>query len=171
MAGSAGAARHAGAPGAGAGGAPRSSGSGGSTSAGTSNGGAPPEAAVRVAAAPAAARSVAPVAPPITPEVTPCATNVLSKCTGTPLACHFGGDPGNYEVTVQLGGAGKTEVEAEYYRRMLTQTTVAGDAKWFSFVTNVRVYEGEPLRPDQDGTTSKGIPGLDIYFRGRTRSR
>lgn len=105
-------------------------------------------------------------APPSMPQVTPCATSVLSKCTGTPLACHFGGDPGNYEVTVQLSGAGKTEVEAEYYRRMLTQTTVAGDAKWFSFVTNVRVYEGEPLRPDQDGTTSKGIPGLDIYFRG-----
>ena len=105
-------------------------------------------------------------APPNTPAVTPCATSVLSKCTGSPLACHFGGEPGNYEVTVQLSGAGKTEVEAEYYRRMLTQTTVAGDAKWFSFVTNVRVYEGEPLRPDQDGTTSKGIPGLDIYFRG-----
>jgi len=103
---------------------------------------------------------------PNTPEVTPCAANVLSKCSGAPLACHFGGEPGNYEVTVQLSGAGKTEVEAEYYRRMLTQTTVAGDAKWFSFITNVRVYEGEPLRPDQDGTTSKGIPGLDLYFRG-----
>ena len=104
--------------------------------------------------------------PPISPQVTPCATNALAKCTGSPLACHFGGDPGNYEVTVQLGGPGETEVEAEYYRRMLTQTTAAGDAKWFSFITNVRVYEGEPLRPDQDGTTSKGIPGLDIYFRG-----
>lgn len=64
-------------------------------------------------------------------------------------------------MTVQLG-AGQNEVEAEYYRRMLA-TTQAG---WFSFVTNVRVYEGEPLRPDQDGTTSKGIPGLDVYFRG-----
>ena len=105
--------------------------------------------------------------PPITPEVTPCATNVLSKCTGTPLACHFGGDPGNYQVTVQLGGPGQNEVEAEYYRRMLTQTTVTGDAKWFSFITNVRVYEGEPLRPDQDSGTSKGIPGLDVYFRGK----
>jgi lysophospholipase L1-like esterase len=104
---------------------------------------------------------------PVVLDVTPCASSQLSKCTGTPLACHFGGDPGNYEVTVQLGGAGETEVEAEYYRRMLTQTTVAGDAKWFSFVTNVRVYEGEPLRPDQDSGTSKGIPGLDIYFRGR----
>lgn len=104
--------------------------------------------------------------PPTNVEVTPCASNELAKCTGSPLACHFGGEPGNYEVKVQLGGPGETEVEAEYYRRMLTQTTVAGDAKWFSFITNVRVYEGEPLRPDQDGTTSKGIPGLDVYFRG-----
>jgi lysophospholipase L1-like esterase len=103
---------------------------------------------------------------PNMPAVTPCASNALSKCSGTPLSCHFGGEPGNYEVTVQLGGPGETEVEAEYYRRMLTQTTIANDAKWFSFVTNVRVYEGEPLRPDQDGTTSKGIPGLDVYFRG-----
>jgi lysophospholipase L1-like esterase len=97
------------------------------------------------------------------PQVAPCAESQLSKCTGAPLACHFGGEPGNYEVTVQLG-AGQNEVEAEYYRRMLTPT-LASDA-WFSFVTNVRVYEGEPLRPDQDGTTSKGIPGLDVYFRG-----
>lgn len=106
--------------------------------------------------------------PPVTPQVPPCAASELAKCAGSPLACHFGGNPGNYEVTVQLGGAGETEVEAEYYRRMLTQTTVAGDAKWFSFVTNVRVYEGEPLRPDQDDVTSTGIPGLDIYFRGRS---
>jgi lysophospholipase L1-like esterase len=82
-----------------------------------------------------------------------------------PLACHFGGEPGNYEVTVQLGGPSETEVDAECHRRMLTQSSVA--SSWFSFVTNVRVYEGEPLRPDQDGKTSKGTPGLDIYFRGR----
>jgi lysophospholipase L1-like esterase len=102
------------------------------------------------------------------PPVTPCTSSVLAQCTGSPLACHFGGNPGNYEVTVQLGGsdAGETEVEAEYYRRMLTQSTAAGASSWFSFVTNVRVYEGEPARPDQDGVTSKGIPGLDVYFRG-----
>jgi lysophospholipase L1-like esterase len=102
------------------------------------------------------------------PPVIPCTTNRLSQCSGNPLACHFGGNPGNYEVTVQLGGptAGETEVEAEYYRRMLTQTTAANTPTWFSFVTNVRVYEGEPARPDQDGVTSKGIPGLDVYFRG-----
>lgn len=101
-------------------------------------------------------------------EVPPCVSNELAKCSGEPLACHFGGDPGNYEVTVELGGAiaGETEVEAEYFRRMLTQSTAAGQSRRFSFVTNVRVYEGEPLRPDQDSATSKGIPGLDVYFRG-----
>ena len=104
------------------------------------------------------------------PSVGTCAINQLSKCSGTPLACHFGGEAGNYVVTVELGGAqaGETEVEAEYFRRMLTQTNAVGETKRFSFVTNVRVYEGEPLRPDQDGSTSKGIPGLDIYFRGTT---
>ena len=102
------------------------------------------------------------------PAVAACATNQLAQCSGTPLACHFGGDPGNYAVTVELGGAqsGETEVEAEYFRRMLTYTNAPGESQRFSFVTNVRVYEGEPLRPDQDGTTSKGIPGLDLYFRG-----
>jgi len=101
-------------------------------------------------------------------EIPACASNQLSKCSGEPLACHFGGDPGNYEVTVELGAAdaGQTEVEAEYFRRMLTQSTSAGQTKRFSFLTNVRVYEGEPLRPDQDSATSKGIAGLDVYFRG-----
>jgi len=101
-------------------------------------------------------------------DIPACPSNELSKCSGDPLACHFGGDPGNYEVTVELGGAssGETEVEAEYFRRMLTQSTSAGQTKRFSFVTNVRVYEGEPLRPDQDAATSKGIAGLDVYFRG-----
>jgi lysophospholipase L1-like esterase len=140
--------------GAGAGNGGASTGNGGADSlAGASNGG-------------ASAAAGAGGAPP--DVLAPCTTNQLSKCSGTPLACHFGGDPGNYEVTVELGGtnAGLTEVEAEYYRRMLTQSTSAGQTNRFSFVTNVRVYEGEPLRPDQDGTTSKGIPGLDVYFRG-----
>ena len=97
--------------------------------------------------------------------VTPCETNLISKCSGTPVACHFGGNPGNYEVTVQLAGGGQTEVEAEAYRRMLTQTSAADAMPWFSFVTNVRAYEGEPVRPDQSGT-SKGTSGLDVYFRG-----
>jgi len=51
------------------------------------------------------------------------------------------GDPGNHAVTVELGGAqaGETEVEAEYFRRVLTQTSAAGASARFSFVTNVRV--------------------------------
>jgi lysophospholipase L1-like esterase len=98
-----------------------------------------------------------------TPTVTPCSESELARCNGMPLACHFGGEPGNYEVTVQLG-AGVTELEAEYYRRMLSVSLTA--PSWFSFVTNVRVYEGEPLRPDQDSSYSKGIAGLDLYFRG-----
>jgi len=156
-----------------AGGATISAGAGGTPigSSGSSNGGAAPSSGSgsgggNSGGAPSGGTGSA-GNPQATPEVTPCATNVLSKCTGAPLACHFGGAPGNYQVTVQLGGPGQNEIEAEYYRRMLTQTTVAGDAKWFSFVTNVRVYEGEPLRPDQDGMTSKGIPGLDIYFSGK----
>jgi hypothetical protein len=167
MAGSASVPVGGGAPSAGAGGVPVGNG-------GSSNGGAPPSAGSgggnnggATSGGTGSGGMGSAGGPPITPEVTPCATNMLSKCTGTPLACHFGGDPGNYQVTVQLGGPGQNEVEAEYYRRMLTQTTVAGDAKWFSFVTNVRVYEGEPLRPDQDSGTSKGIPGLDVYFRGK----
>jgi lysophospholipase L1-like esterase len=167
MAGGAGAPVTGGAPSAGAGGTPGSGGSAGSNSAGTNNagtstGGAPPSGGSGGGNTGGASGSAGSA-----PEVVPCTTNALSKCTGTPLACHFGGEPGNYQVTVQLGGPGQNEVEAEYYRRMLTQTTVAGDAKWFSFITNVRVYEGEPLRPDQDSGTSKGILGLDIYFRGK----
>jgi lysophospholipase L1-like esterase len=168
MAGGAGAPATGGVPSAGAGGTAGSSGSGSSSDAGSGNAGAPPSGGSGGGSTGGASGSGGSAgSPQITPEVVPCAINMLSKCTGTPLACHFGGDPGNYQVTVQLGGPGQNEVEAEYYRRMLTQTTVAGDAKWFSFITNVRVYEGEPLRPDQDSGTSKGIPGLDLYFRGK----
>jgi lysophospholipase L1-like esterase len=168
MAGGAGAPAAGGVPSAGAGGTVGSSGSGSGSSAGSGNAGAPPSGGSGGGSTGGAAGSAGSAGgPQITPEVVPCATNMLSKCTGAPLACHFGGDPGDYQVTVQLGGPGQNEVEAEYYRRMLTQTTVAGDAKWFSFITNVRVYEGEPLRPDQDSGTSKGIPGLDLYFRGK----
>ena len=144
---------------AGAGGAPASAGAGGApVSAGA--GGTPASAGAGGALVSAGAGG--------TSDIPACSSNELSKCSGEPLACHFGGDPGNYEVTVELGGAssGETEVEAEYFRRMLTQSTTAGQSKRFSFVTNVRVYEGEPLRPDQDAATSKGIAGLDVYFRG-----
>jgi lysophospholipase L1-like esterase len=99
-----------------------------------------------------------------------CATNQLAACSegANEIACHFGGEPGDYRVTVELGGdaAGDMVVDAEMYRRMLGQTTTAaGQGRRYSFVTNVRVYEGQPLDPDQKGS-SKGIPGLDVYVRG-----
>jgi lysophospholipase L1-like esterase len=86
-------------------------------------------------------------------------------CTGTdPIACHFGGQPGNYDVTVVLGGtaAGNTIVQAEALRAMLGATvTAAGATQRFSFTVNVRQPEGEPIQ-----NVSAGTPGLDLYFHG-----
>ena len=56
-----------------------------------------------------------------------------SVTSGGQIACHFGGNPGNYEVTVELGGSTASDgyVEAESYRRMLGEVmrilTVADD--------------------------------------------
>ncbi len=90
----------------------------------------------------------------------------LAKCTGTnPIACHFGGAVGNYEVSVQLGGgsgAGSTIIEAETSRRVLASTaTTAGQTQCFNFVVNVRQPEGQPIQAVDAGT-----PGLDLYFSG-----
>jgi lysophospholipase L1-like esterase len=86
-------------------------------------------------------------------------------CTGTnPIACHFGGQPGNYDVTVVLGGtaAGNTSVQAETLRAMLGPTiTAAGTTQRFSFTVNVRQPEGQPIQNVDPGT-----PGLDLYFLG-----
>ena len=86
-------------------------------------------------------------------------------CTGTdPIACHFGGQPGNYDVTVVLGGtaAGNTIIQAEALRAMLGATvTTAGATQRFSFTVNVRQPEGEPIQ-----NVSAGTPGLDLYFHG-----
>jgi lysophospholipase L1-like esterase len=87
-------------------------------------------------------------------------------CSGTnPISCHFGGSPGDYAVTLDLGGsaAAYTEIQAEMNRAMLKPlTTTAGARKEFSFVVNVRTPEGQPV---EDGPT-EGTPGLDLYFYG-----
>jgi lysophospholipase L1-like esterase len=86
-------------------------------------------------------------------------------CTGTdPIACHFGGQPGNYDVTVVLGGAaaGNTIAQAETLRAMLSATvTAAGATQRVSFTVNVRQPEGQPIENVDPGT-----PGLDLYFLG-----
>jgi lysophospholipase L1-like esterase len=91
------------------------------------------------------------------------------KCTGTdPVSCHFGGQPGNYALTVVLGGAaaGSTAVQAETHRSMLNALpTTAGQTKSFSFVVNVRQPEGQPI---QD--VPAGLSGLDVYFAGSAGS-
>jgi lysophospholipase L1-like esterase len=87
------------------------------------------------------------------------------RCTGSdPIACHFGGAPGNYAVTVDLGGtvAGSTIIKAETERIMLGSIdTIAGATRRFAFGVNVRQPEGQPI---QD--VPAGVPGLDLYFAG-----
>ncbi len=98
--------------------------------------------------------------------VSDCTTNSIAKCSGTTdISCHFGGNPGNYEVTVGLGGpeAGDMYVEAEMYRRMLGETTTsANQTQSYTFVVNVRQPEGQPV---EEGPND-GTPGLDVYIRG-----
>ncbi len=90
-------------------------------------------------------------------------------CTGaSPIACHFGGNPGNYAVTVVLGGANaaQTEVQAETSREMLGYvSTAAGQTQRYSFIVNVRQPEGQPAE-----SVSSGMPGLDLYFYGSNGS-
>lgn len=87
----------------------------------------------------------------------------VEGCTGTaPIVCHFDVAPGNYDVTVVLGGstAGSTVVTAEARRTMLgTTATAAGEQVTKRFSVNVRNPEGQP-------TGSTGSPGLDLYFGG-----
>lgn len=91
--------------------------------------------------------------------------SLLSKCSGSsPIACHFGGPVGNYDVTVELGGAaaGDTSVMAEISRQMLAPiATSAGETTKYTMVVNVRSPEGQPVA-DLGSKPS----GLDLYFWG-----
>jgi lysophospholipase L1-like esterase len=93
--------------------------------------------------------------------------SVAAQCTrdGNEVACHLGGNPGNYQVTVTLGGerASSSYIEVEMYRRVLEETTLAaGQTVSASFVVNVRQPEGQPI---QNGS-NEGRSGLDVYVRG-----
>jgi len=100
--------------------------------------------------------------PPVGPDPSAAAR---SLCTGAdPISCHFGGQPGNYDVTVVLGGAtaANTIVQAERMRTMLgAVATGDGERRRFTFTVNVREPEGEPIQAVPPGT-----PGLDVYFLG-----
>jgi lysophospholipase L1-like esterase len=101
-------------------------------------------------------------------------TATRARCTGTTqITCNFGGPaptyggtpPGNYDVTVVLGGtqAGNTQVWGEMGRPMLPPIqTAAGETKRFSFTINVRQPEGEPVERGPNA----GTPGLQVYFQG-----
>jgi lysophospholipase L1-like esterase len=93
------------------------------------------------------------------------ATRALCKPEGGGIACHFGGDPGNYDVSFKLGGtaAGKTEVQAETKREMLAEVdTTAGQTELYSMKVNVRQPQGQP----DWSAASPGTPGLDLSFIG-----
>jgi lysophospholipase L1-like esterase len=117
-----------------------------------------PPAATEPPAGPAPTTPEAAIGPD--PDV---ATRAL--CSGAdPISCHFGGPPGNYDVTVVLGGpdAAKTIVRAETRRTLLgAVATAAGETRRFTFSVNVRQPEGEPIQAVPPGT-----PGLDVYFVG-----
>ncbi|MFD7770434.1 rhamnogalacturonan acetylesterase [Streptomyces sp. NPDC059787] len=85
------------------------------------------------------------------------------NCAGTtPITCHFDVPPGNYQVSVLLGGTaeGSTSVSAEARRTMLAETgTAAGEHVLRTFTVNVREAEAEP-------TGAVGSPGLDLHFGG-----
>jgi lysophospholipase L1-like esterase len=82
------------------------------------------------------------------------------------IECHFGGEAGNYAVSVTLGGAAasQTYVSAEANRGLLKPVTLAaGKSQTYAFVVNVRTKESEPAQ-----AVSAGTPGLDMYFSGPT---
>ncbi|MFJ8490182.1 rhamnogalacturonan acetylesterase [Streptomyces sp. NPDC094038] len=84
----------------------------------------------------------------------------IGDCTAT--ACHFDVPPGDYDVTVRLGGdtASGTSIGGETRRSLLPETQVAaGRHLTRAFTVNVRTPEGEPTGPD-------GTPGLDLTIGG-----
>ncbi|WP_255947932.1 rhamnogalacturonan acetylesterase [Streptomyces odontomachi] len=87
-------------------------------------------------------------------------------CSGTsPITCHYGVAPGDYDVSVSLGSAtsaGQTEMWVESRRLMLPATkTAAGTVATYSFTVDVRQPEGQPT-----GEGGTGTAGLDIRFAG-----
>ena len=102
---------------------------------------------------------------PVGPDPT-AATRALCSTDSTTgeISCHFGGSPGNYDVTFVLGGsaAAKTEVQTETLREVLAEVdTDAGQTSRYSFTINVRQPEGQPVE-----AVAAGTPGLDMYFLG-----
>jgi lysophospholipase L1-like esterase len=110
-----------------------------------------------------------------------------NACSGAPagstcIECLFGGstydnavDPpgtatavmeaGNYNVTVQIGGAAaaQTQIWTESSRGLLLPTTTAaGQTAEYAFAVNVRSMEGQPNHAGGPG----GYPGLDLFFIG-----
>ncbi|UXY22620.1 rhamnogalacturonan acetylesterase [Streptomyces cynarae] len=84
----------------------------------------------------------------------------IENCSAT--ACHFDVPPGDYDVSVELGGADAsgTAITGETRRSLLPETAVdAGRRVHRSFTVNVRTPEGEPTGPD-------GSPGLDLTIGG-----
>ncbi len=173
----------------GSGGAPATGGAGGSPpdaggrdaipATGGSDGGAPKDAApdgpradvaIADSAKPADTLDGATVSPsdsaaPVGPEPTATARAICTTDAATgEISCHFGGSPGNYDVTFVLGGASaaKTEVQTETLREVLAEVdTAAGQTSRYAFTINVRQPEGQPIQ-----AVSSGTPGLDMYFLG-----
>ncbi|MER6121303.1 rhamnogalacturonan acetylesterase [Streptomyces sp. NPDC001795] len=86
----------------------------------------------------------------------------LGRANCTANACHFDVPPGDYDVSVELGGtdASSTAITGETRRSLLPETAVdAGQRVRRSFTVNVRTPEGEPTGPD-------GTPGLDLAIGG-----
>jgi lysophospholipase L1-like esterase len=104
-------------------------------------------------------------AAPAGPDPTAAARAICTTdATTGEISCHFGGSPGNYDVTFVLGGAtaAKTEVQTETLREVLAEVdTAAGQTSRYAFTINVRQPEGQPAE-----AVAAGTPGLDMYFLG-----